>query len=212
LSGLLPDLAGKCLEHLTQVVPRVSRVAVLWQPGAYPERTEKELLTAARGAGQALGVRLQFVEARSPADFDRAFSEMTKARVGALTVLPSALLIRERKRLVDLAAKHRLPAVCSVTEFVRDAGGLMVYGPNVPDLRRRAAAYVDKILKGAQPGDLHQELSASLVDKILKGARPATLPVAQPTKFDLLINLKTAKALGLTIPPSLLARADQIIE
>ena len=191
LSGLLPDLVGKCLEHLTQAVPRVSRVAVLWQPGAYPERMEKELLTAAEGAGRALGVRLQFVSARSPADFDRAFSEMTKARVGALTVLPSALLIRERKRLVDLAAKHRLPAVYSVTEFVRDAGGLMVYGPNVPDLHRRAAVYVDKILKGAQPGDL---------------------PVEQPTKFDLIINLKAARALGLTIPQSLLARADQVIE
>jgi putative tryptophan/tyrosine transport system substrate-binding protein len=191
LSGLLPDLVGKCLEHLTQVVPRVSRVAVLWQPGAYPERMEKELLTAAEGAGRALGVRLQFVEARSPADFDRAFSEMTKARVGALTVLPSALLIRERKRLVDLAAKHRLPAVYSVTEFVRDAGGLMVYGPNVPDLHRRAAVYVDKILKGAQPGDL---------------------PVEQPTKFELIINLKAARALGLTIPQSLLTGADQVIE
>src|SRR2546426_8140635 len=172
LSGLLPDLVGKCLEHLTQAVPRVSRVAVLWQPGAYPERTEKELLTAAEGAGRALGVRLQFVEARSPADFDRAFSDMTKARVGALTVLPSALLIRERKRLVDLAAKHRLPAVYSVTEFVRDAGGLMVYGPNVPDLHRRAATYVDKILKGAKPADL---------------------PIEQPTKFEFVINLKTAK-------------------
>ena len=191
LSGLLPDLVGKCLEHLTQAVPRVSRVVVLWQPGAYPERTEKELLTAAEGAGRALGVRLQFVEARSPADFDRAFSDMTKARVGALTVLPSALLIRERKRLVDLAAKHRLPAVYSVTEFVRDAGGLMVYGPNVPDLHRRAATYVDKILKGAKPADL---------------------PVEQPTKFELVINLKTAKALGLTIPPSVLGRADHVIE
>jgi ABC-type uncharacterized transport system substrate-binding protein len=191
LSALLPDLVGKCLELLKQAVPRVSRVAVLWQPGAFPERTEKDMRTGAEVAGGALGVRLQFVEARGPADFERAFSEMTKARADALTVLPSVTFIRERRRLVHLAAKHRLPAVYSVTEFVIDAGGLMVYGPNVPDLHRRAAVYVDKILKGAQPGDL---------------------PVEQPTRFELLINLKTAKALGLTIPPWVLARADQVIE
>jgi putative ABC transport system substrate-binding protein len=191
LSGLIPDLIGKWLEHLKQVVPRVSRIAVLWQPGAYPERTEKEMLTRAAVAGRALGVRLQFVEARGPADFDRAFSEMTKARVGALTVLPSTLIIRERRRLVGLAVKHLLPAVYPVTEFVVDAGGLMAYGPNVPDMYRRAAAYVGKILKGAQPGDL---------------------PIEQPTKFELLINLKAARVLGLTIPPSVLARADQLIE
>ena len=191
VSALVPDSVGKCLEQLKQAVPRVSRVAVLWQPGAYPERTEKDMLTEAEVAGRALGVQLQFVEARVPADLDRAFSEMRKARVGALTVLTSLMLIRERRRLVELAARHRLPAMYSVTEFVREAGGLMVYGPNVPDLHRRAAVYVDKILKGARPGDL---------------------PVEQPTKFELLINLKAARAIGLTIPPSVLARADQVIE
>ena len=137
-----------------------------------------------------LGVRLQFIEARGPADFDRAFSEMTRARASALTVLTSAMFLNERRRLADLAAKNRLPAVYTWREFV-DAGGLMAYGPNLADLFRRAATYVDKILKGAKPGDL---------------------PVEQPTKFELVINLKTAKALGLTIPQSLLGRADEIIQ
>jgi putative tryptophan/tyrosine transport system substrate-binding protein len=115
---------------------------------------------------------------------------MTRARAGAMTVLPSNMFLRERRRLVDLAAKHRLPAVYTVKEYV-DAGGLMAYGPNLADVVRRAAIYVDRILKGAKPGDL---------------------PIEQPTTFELVINLKTAKALGLTIPPSLLARADQVIE
>ena len=190
LSSLGPELVGKRLELLTQAVPGVGRVAVLWLPGALGERTEKDMLTGAEVAARALGVRLQFVEARGPADFDRAFSDMTRARAGALTVLPSNMFLREHRRLVDLAAKNRLPAVYTSREFV-DAGGLMSYGANLTDLFRRAATYVDKILKGAKPGDL---------------------PVEQPTKFELVINLKTAKALGLTIPPSVLARADQIIE
>ena len=147
------------------------------------------MLKGAEVAARALGVRLQFVEARGPADFDRAFSDMTRARAGALTVLPSTMFFNERRRLVDLAAKNRLPAVYPSREFV-DAGGLMSYGPDLADLFRRAATYVDKILKGAKPADL---------------------PVEQPTKFELVINLKTAKALGLTIPPSLLGRADEVI-
>jgi putative ABC transport system substrate-binding protein len=190
LSNLTPDLVGKCLEQLKQAVPGVSRVAVLWQPGALGERTEKDMLKEAEVAARALGVRPQFVEARGPADFDRAFSDMTQARAGALTVLPSSMFVNERRRLVDLAAKNRLPAVYPWREFV-DAGGLMSYGPNVADLFRRAATYVDKILKGAKPADL---------------------PVEQPTKFELVINLKTAKALGLTIPQSLLGRADEVIQ
>ena len=190
LSMLAPELVGKCLELLTQAVPGVSRVAVLWRPGALGERTDKDMLKEAEVAARALGVRLQFVEARGPADFDRAFSDMTKARAGALTVLTSNMFFIERRRLVDLAAKHRLPAVYQWREGV-DAGGLMAYGPNVTDLFRRAAPYVDKILKGAKPGDL---------------------PVEQPTKFELVINLKTAKALGLTIPQSLLIRADEVIQ
>jgi putative ABC transport system substrate-binding protein len=141
-------------------------------------------------AARALGVRLQVVEARGPADFDRAFSDMTRARADALTVLTSSLLFGERRRLVDLAAKHRLPAVYPWREAV-DAGGLMAYGPNLADTFRPAATYVDKILKGAKPADL---------------------PIEQPTKFELVINLKTAKALGLTIPPALLGRADEVIQ
>jgi len=190
LSGLGPELVGKCLELLTQAVPGVSLVAVLWQPGSAGERTVKDILQAAEVAARALGVRVQFVEARGLADFDRAFSDMTRARAGALTVLPSAMFTNERRRLVALAAKNRLPAVYSLREFV-DAGGLMAYGANVADVYRRATTYVDKILKGAKPADL---------------------PVEQPTKFELVINLKTAKALGLTIPPSLLQRADEVIQ
>jgi putative ABC transport system substrate-binding protein len=190
LSALLPELVGKCLEQLKQAVPGVSRVAFLWQPGGLGERTEKDMLKGADVAARALGVRLQFVEARGPADFDRAFSDMTGARAGALIVLGSTMFFIERRRLVDLAAKNRLPAVYPWREFV-DAGGLMSYGPNIADAYRRAAVYVDKILKGTKPADL---------------------PVEQPAKFELVINLKTAKALGLTIPPSLLQRADQVIE
>jgi putative tryptophan/tyrosine transport system substrate-binding protein len=153
----------------------------------YREHTQQDILGAIEGAARALGVHLEFVEARGgPETFPRAFAEMIAARVEALTVLTSVLFISERRRLVDLAAKHRLPAVYVVRDFVAD-GGLMSYGPLWIDLFRRVAIYVDKILKGAKP-------------------------VEQPTKFELVINLKTAKALGLTIPPSLLARADQVIK
>jgi putative tryptophan/tyrosine transport system substrate-binding protein len=189
-SNLGQELVGKRLEQLTQAVPGVSRVAVLWHPGTLGDRTEKEMLKAADVAARAVGVGLQFVEARGPADLDRAFSDMTTARAGALTVLPSNMFTNERRRLVDLAAKTRLPAVYPWRDFV-DAGGLMSYGPNLADLNRRAATYVDKILKGAKPDDL---------------------PVEQPTKFELVINLKTAKALGLTIPQSVLGQADEVIQ
>jgi len=160
------------------------------EPGGAGEGTEKDMLKRAEIAARALGVRPQFVEARGPADFDRAFSEMTRARAGALAVWTTAMFVAERRRLVALAAKNRLPGVYTLREFV-DAGGLMSYGHSQADLNRRAATYVDKILKGAKPADL---------------------PVEQPTKFDLVINLTTAKALGLTIPPSLLARADHVVE
>jgi putative ABC transport system substrate-binding protein len=189
-SNLGTELVGKCLEQLTQAVPGVTRVAALGQPGVLGERTEKDMLKAADVAARALGVRLQLVEARGPDDFDRAFSDMTRARAGALTVLPSLMFFLERRRLVDLAAKNRLPAVYQTRDFV-DAGGLLSYGPNVADLYRRAATYVDKILKGAKPADL---------------------PVEQPTKFEFVINLKAAKALGLTIRQSVLGRADEVIQ
>ncbi|MBR1233162.1 ABC transporter substrate-binding protein [Bradyrhizobium sp. AUGA SZCCT0182] len=190
LSNLNADLVGKCLEYLTQAVPRVSRVAVLWQPGAFGERTEKEMLQAAAAAARALGIQLQFVEARGPADIDKAFSEITGARADALTVLVSGMLLGERRRLVDLAAKNRLSVIYTFRELV-DAGGLMSYGPSLDGLFRRAASYVDKILKGTKPADL---------------------PVEQPTKLELVINLKAAQALGLTVPPTLVARADHVIE
>jgi putative ABC transport system substrate-binding protein len=189
LSQLAPEIVGKRLELLKLAVPGVSRIAVLWHPGDYGERTEKDLLNRADVAARALGVRLQVVEARGPEDFDRVFSDMTRARVDAVTVSTGIFFI-ERRRVVDLAAKNRLPAMYLAREFV-DAGGLMSYAPNTADLHRRAA---------------------TLVDKILKGAKPADLPVEQPTKFELVVNLKTAKALGLTIPPSLLLRADEIIQ
>ena len=190
LSSLGPELVGKRLELLKQAVPGVDRVAVLWLPGALGERTDKEMLTGADVAARALGVRLQFVGVRREDEFAKAFSDMSSARAGALTVLPSARFLREYKRLVDLAAKNRLPAVYASREFV-DAGGLMSYGANSADLSRRAATYVAKILRGAKPGDL---------------------PVEQPTKFELVINLKTAKALGLTMPQSVLAHADEVIQ
>jgi putative ABC transport system substrate-binding protein len=190
LSAFAPELVGKRLELLTQAVPGVSRVAVLWQPGAFGEGTEKDTLKRAEVAARALGLQLQFVEARGPADFDRAFSDVTRARAGALTALASNMFTSERRRLVDLAAEKRLPAVYASRDYV-DAGGLMSYGPNLADLYRRAATYVDKILKGA---------------------RPADLPVELPTKVELVVNVKTAKALGLTIPQSVQGRADEIIQ
>ena len=187
-SGL--ELVGKCLELLKEALPGVNQIAALWHRD-YPERTQREILGNAEVSARALGVRLQFVEARGgPENFDKAFSEITRARAQALTVLTSFLFITERKRLVDLAARNRLPAVYPGRDFVDD-GGLMSYGPLWADIYRRAATHVDKILKGGQPGDL---------------------PVEQPTRFELVINLKTAKALRLTIPLSVLARADQVIE
>jgi len=183
-------LVGKCLEQLKEAVPRLTRVGLLLQPGAVSERTEKDMLKGAEVAARALGVKVQAVAARGPAELDRAFSEMTAVRGSALTVLPSAMFFSERRRLVDLATKNRLPVVYPQREFV-DAGGLMSYGPDLADLFRRAATYVDKILKGMKPGDL---------------------PVEQPTKFELVINRETAKSLGLTIPQSLQVRADHVIE
>ncbi len=185
---LAPELGPKRLQLLREVVPEVTRVATLQHPGVYSERTSQDMLEGIRAT--AVGIELQVLEARGPNDFDNAFAAMAKARAGALIVFPSPMFYVNYRRLVNLAAKHRLPAVYVFREAV-EAGGLMCYGADIPDLSRRSAAYVDKILKGAKPADL---------------------PVEQPTKFELVINLKTAKALGLTIPPSLLQRADEVIE
>ena len=187
LSMISPELVGKQLELLKEVVPKISRVAVLENPanpGTAPQ------LRAAKGAAQMLGLRLQLVEARDPSAIDRAFAAMTRERAEAVLVLVDAMFGAQRERIASLAAKSRLPAVSGIARQA-EAGDLMAYGANRVDAYRRAAMYVDKILKGAKPGDL---------------------PIEQPTKFELVINLKTAKALGLTIPPSLLVRADQVIE
>jgi ABC-type uncharacterized transport system substrate-binding protein len=190
LSTLAAELVAKRLELLKEVVSGVTRVAVLWQPGVFGERTIRNMLEQTEIAGRALGVQVQFVEARRPDDFERAFSTMKKGRVGALLVFPSPMLFEASRRVVAHAAESRLPAVYAWREAT-EAGGLMSYATDFPDMYRRTATYVDKILKGAKPADL---------------------PVEQPTRSELVINLKTAKALGLTIPTSLLVRADQVIE
>jgi len=181
------EIAGKLLELLKETVPKVRRVAILSNP-ANP--VQPLLIREVNVAARSLGVQLQHLEARGPNEFDGAFAAMAKERVGALLIVADGMLIFHRTRLADLAARSRLPAAYGWREHV-EAGGLMSYGPSLRDLFRRAATYVDKILKGAKPADL---------------------PVEQPTKFELVINLKTAKALGLTIPQSVLGRADQVIE
>ena len=175
--------AGKYLELLRAAVPKASRIAVLRAAAA---NTVQDMERAAR----SLDVRLQFVEVDQPGQLDRAFAAMTAQHAAALVVTPNPFNATHSDRILSLAAKHRLPAIYGL-RLVVDAGGLMAYGPSLSESWRRAATYVDKILKGAKPADL---------------------PVEQPTKFELVINLKAAKALGLTIPQSLLVRADEIIE
>jgi len=190
LSALSSELTGKWLELLKQAVPTIDRIALLLQPGAFGARTEQDIVKQAEVAARALGLRLQLVQARGPAEIERAFVHMAAARAGAFAVPSTPLFSKERTRLLDLAAKNRLPAMFTFRDYA-DAGGLMSYGPNLADLCRRAATYVDKILKGAKPGDL---------------------PVEQPTKFELVINLQTAKELSLTISQTVLARADDLIQ
>ena len=181
------EIIGKQLELFKEAIPKIRRVAIL-SNGANPIQplAIKEVNVAAR----SLAVQVQVLEVRGPNEFDNAFSTMAKQRVGGLLVVPDSMFVFQRTRLADLAARTGLPAVYGWREHA-EAGGLMSYGPDLSDLFRRGATYVDKILKGAKPADL---------------------PVEQPTKFELVINLKTAKALGLTIPQSLLLRADQVIE
>jgi len=187
LSSIAVELGPKLLELLREAVPKVSRVAVLSNPANQvyaPQLREVEI------AARVLGVQLQLLEAQGSEQFDSAFAAMTRERADALLVLSDAIFWNHRTQIADLATKSRLPAIYGRLEHV-EAGGLMAYAPSNADLLRRAATYVAKILKGAKPGDL---------------------PIEQPTKFDLVINLKTAKALGLTIPPSVLLRADRVIE
>jgi len=187
VSTLGAELPGKRLELLKETVPQSARVAVLANPAAGGYESVMHNLT---GAAQALGLQLRIVELRRAEELDTAFATMTREGVDALIVVPDrALMDGLRGRTVDLAATHRLPAMYDGREYVA-AGGLMSYGPSLLDMFQRAATYVDRILKGAKPADL---------------------PVAQPTKFELVINLKTAKALGLTVPPSLLFQANEVI-
>jgi len=187
LASIASELVGKQLELLKEAIPEVSRVAVLRNPG---NQSHPLMLRQADAVTRTLGVRLQILEARGPDDLDATFAALTGKQPGALLILADAMFFQQRTRIADFAAKRRLPAMFQGKENV-EAGGLMSYGVSIPDMVRRAATYVGKILNGAKPADL---------------------PVEQPTKFELVINLKTAKALGLTIPQSLLLRADQIIE
>jgi putative ABC transport system substrate-binding protein len=181
------ELPGKWLELVKETLPKVSRVAVLFHP-TYDGGVQ---LKASESAARSLGVHLQALKVEDPDDFVTALAEVQRNRAQALIVSSSPLFYQHRTHLVEFAAKHRLPTIYHQSEFVVGSGGLMSYGPDFRDLFRRSATYVDKILKGAKPGDL---------------------PVEQPTKFELVINLKTARSLGLTIPPSLLLRADKVIE
>jgi putative ABC transport system substrate-binding protein len=181
------DTEAKRLELLTTTDPRIKRVAVLWHPDT-PSNPPR--LKAVEEAGRTLRVQLHVIGARTGAELEGVFSSMVREHAQAVLVLSSAFVLAERQQLTELAMRHRLPTMFGQREPV-DAGGLMSYAPSFADLYRRGAIYVDKILKGAKPADL---------------------PVEQPTTFELLINLKTAKALGLTIPQSLLLRADQIIQ
>ena len=186
LAALSPEMSGKQLELLKQIVPRLARVAVIGNstnPGDAQARREAVL------AAGSYDVYLRYLDVLDPKDIETALRAATKGRADALLILGNPILNAHRKQIVALAAKHRLPATYAGPEFI-DAGGLMFYGTNYNDLFRRAAAYVDKILKGAKPNDL---------------------PVEQPTKFELIINMKAAKQIGLTIPPNVLARADKVI-
>jgi len=184
-----PRLVPKQLELLKEALPRASLIAILRHPGAFAESTTRDMLKETEAAARTLRMRLHFAEMRAPDELERAFSTLTREHPAALVVFPSTVLFAERSRIVALAVKHRLPSVFNNRQAV-ELGGFMAYGVSLPELIRRTGTYVDKILKGA---------------------RPADLPVEQPTRFELVINLKTAKALGLTIPPSLLQRADQVI-
>jgi putative tryptophan/tyrosine transport system substrate-binding protein len=187
LSALSPEISGKQLELLKETVPKLFRVAVLWNSN---EPANPQLLREIELAAGAFGVKLQYLDVLGSQDSETAFRSATKGRADAVLTLPSAVLNFQRKQIVDLAIKSRLPTIYYAPEFVED-GGLMTYSVSISDLFRRAATYVDKILKGA---------------------KPANLPVEQPTKFEFVINLKAAKQIGLTIPPNVLARADRVIK
>jgi putative tryptophan/tyrosine transport system substrate-binding protein len=180
------EVVGKQLDLLREAAPRTSRVGVLWNP---ENSGHARLLREAESAAGSLGLRPRAVGVRRPDELDGAFATMARERVDALVILPDTIFLTQRARLAELAVKHRMPAMAGLREYV-DAGGLMAYGASLPDLFRRAGLVVAKILTGAKPADL---------------------PIERPTKFELVVNLKTAKALGLTMPQSILVRADEIV-
>ena len=190
ITEMAPELTPKRLEMLKAIVPTLSRVAILWQPGTLSEEAFKQMLKVTQARARSLGIQLQVVEAKEVADFDRAFAAMVKERAEALIVLVNPMFNVQRRHIIERAEKHRLPAIYEWKEFVR-SGGLISYGADVQDIYRRAAGFVDKILKGTKPADL---------------------PVEGPIRFDVSVNLKTAKALGLTIPQSILSQAIETLE
>jgi putative tryptophan/tyrosine transport system substrate-binding protein len=187
LSSIAPDLEGKRLELLREVIPNLSHVVLFLNPlNPFHTVSMRQALTAA----QALGIKLQPLEVRTSGELDGAFAAIVREKPDALLILADRVFLHDRKRMMDFATEHRLPSVNAYRELV-EAGGLMSYGPSYEDMHRRAADYVDKILKGTKPGDL---------------------PVEQPTKFTLILNLKAARTLGIDVSPMLLARADEVIE
>jgi putative ABC transport system substrate-binding protein len=181
------ELREKYLDLLKEAVPAATRIGVLWNPG---NPIHGPSLKTVEAAAHALRVQLHLVGVREPREIEPAFAELARNRVEALTVFQDGMFLAHGPRIVALAARNRIPAMYATTDLVK-AGGLMAYGVNLPEMYRRGASFVDKILKGA---------------------KPANLPVEQPTRFELVINLKTARDLGLTLPPSVLARADTVIE
>ena len=189
ITTLTPELVAKRLELVKQLAPHATRIAVLWDPVGLAEGTRRSMRSQAEAAGRALGVHLHFVEVRRSAELEQAFASMAEARDHAFVISPTPVLFEARNEIVAHAARMRLPTIYAWRDAV-DAGGLASYATNFPEMYRRAAGYVDRILKGA---------------------RPAELPIEQPTQFEFVINLKTAKALGLSVPDSLLQRADEVL-
>ena len=190
ITEMMPELTPRRLQLLKQILPTVSRVAILWWPGTLREETFKQMLNETHATARAIGVQIQVVEASKVDDFDAAFSAMAKERAGGLIVLVNPMFFVHRQHIIERAAKQRLPTIYEWKPFVQ-SGGLLSYGADVPDVYRRAAGLVDKILKGAKPGDL---------------------PVEGPKLFDIAVNLKAAKALGVTIPESIVKQAVLVIE
>ena len=187
LSLLTPETTGKRLQLLTEAVPNVRRVTVLLNPG---NPSNFVFVEETQAAARPLDIELQLLEVRNPSDVERAFVTASAGRVQAMVVFDDPFIHSHRARIIELAVRHRLPAICGTREYA-DEGLLMAYGPHRPDLYRRSAVFLDKILKGAKPADI---------------------PVEQPTRFELIVNLKTAKALGLELPTALIYLADQVIE